>query len=42
VYTLRREPVAVTAVERPLVVRDTAGHRTAEFRALRAAMGMPP
>jgi tRNA1Val (adenine37-N6)-methyltransferase len=29
-------------VEPPLVVRDEGGHRTAEFRAARAAMGMPP
>jgi tRNA1(Val) A37 N6-methylase TrmN6 len=26
----------------PLVVRDTAGRRTAEFKAIRSAMGMPP
>jgi tRNA1Val (adenine37-N6)-methyltransferase len=43
VYGLRagrdsRDPVA----DEPLVVRDAAGRRTAAFRALRSAMGMPP
>lgn len=42
VYALRREAAAATIDEAPLVVRDAAGRRTAEFRALRAAMGMPP
>jgi tRNA1(Val) A37 N6-methylase TrmN6 len=43
VYGLRaaREgPVCVT--DEPLVVRDPAGRRTAAFRGLRGAMGMPP
>ncbi len=41
VFSLRRAP-QTTIVETPLVVRDEAGRRTDEFRAVRAAMGMPP
>jgi tRNA1(Val) A37 N6-methylase TrmN6 len=43
VYALRTAsegPGCVT--DEPLVVRDPAGRRTAAFRALRGAMGMPP
>jgi tRNA1(Val) A37 N6-methylase TrmN6 len=43
VYTLRRAPGASGAVvETTLVVRDAAGRRTREFRAVRRDMGMPP
>jgi tRNA1(Val) A37 N6-methylase TrmN6 len=41
VYALCRDTVE-RVVEPPLVVRDGDGRRTAEFEALRAAMGMPP
>ena len=36
-----REGIAATIVEPPLVVRDARGRWSDEFRALRAAMGMP-
>jgi tRNA1(Val) A37 N6-methylase TrmN6 len=43
VHVLRRGNDAVPLVVEPaLVVRDAGGVRTAEFRALRADMGMPP
>jgi tRNA1(Val) A37 N6-methylase TrmN6 len=38
----RRGEAGSPVVEPPLVVRDAGGVRTAEFRALRAEMGMPP
>jgi tRNA1(Val) A37 N6-methylase TrmN6 len=38
----RAGDVGETLVEPPLVVRDARGRRTAECRALRQAMGMPP
>jgi tRNA1Val (adenine37-N6)-methyltransferase len=41
VYELAREPLPAVELA-PLVVRDRRGDRSAEFRALRAAMGMPP
>jgi len=41
VYALCRN-AGERVVEPPLVVRDGDGRRTAEFEALRAAMGMPP
>lgn len=43
VYALRRAPHIATAVDGPpLIVRDRDGHRTPDFIALRADMGMPP
>jgi tRNA1(Val) A37 N6-methylase TrmN6 len=43
VHVLERSAEAgQLAIEPPLVVRDADGARTAEFRALRADMGMPP
>lgn len=42
VYALRRDAPPAPVIDEPLVVRDAAGRRTADFRALRAAMGMPP
>jgi tRNA1(Val) A37 N6-methylase TrmN6 len=42
VHVLTRGPERVPVVRPPLVVRDGDGARTREFRALRAAMGMPP
>jgi len=43
VYALRRAPDIAEAVDDPpLIVRDRDGHRTPDFIALRAAMGMPP
>lgn len=41
VYTLGRRPVPSLAPD-TLTVRDRAGHRTDAFRAVRAAMGLPP
>jgi tRNA1Val (adenine37-N6)-methyltransferase len=42
VFAMRRaEDAEPLAVEPPLVVRDEQGHRTVEFGAVRAAMGMP-
>ncbi|HUS65928.1 MAG TPA: methyltransferase [Kofleriaceae bacterium] len=40
-FALRHNPEPLQ-VDPPLVVRDSTGHRTAEFTALRADMGMPP
>jgi tRNA1Val (adenine37-N6)-methyltransferase len=43
IFALRAEGHAEPlVVEPPLVVRDEHGHRTADFMAVRAAMGMPP
>ena len=42
VYGLRVGHAALAVVDEPLVVRDASGRRTAAFRALRGAMGMPP
>jgi tRNA1Val (adenine37-N6)-methyltransferase len=43
VFALRRRvEVGESRVLAPLVVRDTQGQRTAEFRTLRQQMGMPP
>jgi len=43
VYAMRRrEEVAATQVEPPLVVRDAAGGRTLAFGTVRREMGMPP
>jgi tRNA1(Val) A37 N6-methylase TrmN6 len=43
VFALRAAAAAHAPVRLPpLVVRDACGQRSAEFRALRAAMGMPP
>lgn len=41
VYELAREPIVPVELP-PLVVRGLGGARSTEFRALRAAMGMPP
>jgi tRNA1(Val) A37 N6-methylase TrmN6 len=42
VFAMRRaEAAEPLRVDPPLVVRDEKGHRTEEFAALRAAMGMP-
>jgi tRNA1(Val) A37 N6-methylase TrmN6 len=42
VFVAARGGARPPIVEPPLVVRDAAGRRTAEFRALRARMGLPP
>lgn len=43
IFAMRQASAAEPlVVEPPLVVRDRHGHRTAEFRAVRGAMGMPP
>jgi tRNA1Val (adenine37-N6)-methyltransferase len=42
VYGLRAGRPAAAVADEPLVVRDATGRRTAAFRALRGAMGMPP
>jgi hypothetical protein len=41
VFALRRGARPLPDGERPLVVRDAAGQWTVDFRAVRAAMGMP-
>ncbi len=42
IFAMRRpEAAEPLVVDSPLVVRDAQGRRTEEFRALRAAMGMP-
>jgi tRNA1(Val) A37 N6-methylase TrmN6 len=42
VHAMRRETAGTSVTMPALVVRHGDGARTAEFRALRAAMGMPP
>jgi tRNA1Val (adenine37-N6)-methyltransferase len=42
VFVLRARAAAAPATTSALVVRDHEGARTPEFRAVRAAMGMPP
>jgi tRNA1(Val) A37 N6-methylase TrmN6 len=42
VYGMRREATAPLRIDPPLIVRDTAGQRTDQFRTVRAAMGLPP
>lgn len=40
-FAMRRGSGSLPAPETPLIVRDTAGQWTADFRAVRVAMGMP-
>ncbi len=42
VYVMQRDRPPIARADPPLIVRDQRGQRTAEFRALRGAMGMPP